>query len=60
MLASIETLAFQPRPRRSQKLTGSESSYRIRVGDYRILYEVDDQSRIVSVFAIGHRREVYR
>ena len=60
ILASIETLSSQPRPRQSRKLAGSENSYRLRVGEYRVLYQIDDPSRLISIFAIGHRREVYR
>ena len=42
------------------KLTGSLNSYRLRVGNYRILYVIDDAEALVTVFAVGHRREVYR
>ncbi len=60
ILASVEALAFDPRPRQSRKLAGSESSYRLRVGAYRVLYQVDDTDRMIAVFAVGHRREIYR
>ncbi|MBI4216820.1 MAG: type II toxin-antitoxin system RelE/ParE family toxin [Chloroflexi bacterium] len=60
LLQSIESLAADPRPRKSHKLSESENSYRLRVGDYRVLYQVDDEARLVTVFKIGHRREVYR
>ena len=60
ILSSIESLASIPRPRQSRKLIGSEVSYRLRVGRYRVLYQVDDDTRVVSVFAIGHRRDIYR
>ena len=52
-------LGDNPRPKGAKKLTGSEE-YRMRAGDYRILYLVDDKRRIVTVMAVGHRREVYR
>jgi len=52
-------LSNVPRPRGSKKLHGIEA-YRIRVGDYRVLYEVDDRRQRVTVYSIGHRREVYR
>ena len=52
-------LAEQPLPAKVQKLKGSDG-YRIRVGDYRVLYTINTEKREVSVFAIGHRREVYR
>ncbi len=52
-------LESDPRPRGVKKLQGQES-YRLRVGDYRVLYTVDDQARQVMVYAVGHRRDVYR
>ena len=52
-------LEENPRPAGVKKLQGQES-YRLRVGDYRILYTIDDKSKKVFVLAIGHRREVYR
>jgi mRNA interferase RelE/StbE len=60
LLRSIETLASDPRPRQSHKLSGSVNCYRLRVGDYRVLYQVDDEAALVTIFKIGHRREVYR
>lgn len=53
------SLEENPRPRGSRKLTGREE-YRLRVGNYRILYAIDDTNLVVTVFAVGHRREVYR
>ncbi|MFB3075559.1 MAG: type II toxin-antitoxin system RelE/ParE family toxin [Candidatus Methylomirabilales bacterium] len=52
-------LEREPRPRGAAKLEGIEG-YRIRVGDYRIVYLVDDDARVVDVARIGHRREIYR
>jgi mRNA interferase RelE/StbE len=52
-------LEGDPRPRGAKKLQGQES-YRLRVGDYRVLYAVDDHARQVMVYAVGHRRDVYR
>ncbi len=59
ILKRLHALAEQPRPPGSQKLTGKDQ-YRLRQGDYRILYTVDDANHLVLVFKIGHRREVYR
>lgn len=56
---TIRTLAEEPRPQGCKKLTGREG-WRIRVGDYRILYEIDDARSVVTVLDIGHRRDVYR
>jgi mRNA interferase RelE/StbE len=52
-------LRDNPRPPRSKKLWGGER-YRIRVGDYRVLYTIDDARRKIEVSAVRHRREVYR
>ena len=60
LVAAIESLAVAPRPRQAAKLTGSASSCRVRVGNYRVLYEVSDDRQTVTVFAAGHRRDVYR
>jgi mRNA interferase RelE/StbE len=59
VVSRIRALETDPRPPRSEKLTGAEQ-YRIRQGVYRILYEIDDTRRVVTVVKIGHRREVYR
>jgi mRNA interferase RelE/StbE len=58
--ARILTLADAPRPPGVTLLHGSERLLRIRVGDYRILYQVDDTSRTVTVARVRHRRDVYR
>lgn len=55
----ISALAEDPRPPGAQKLMGLDG-YRIRVGDYRILYELDDTTRVVFVTRVRHRRDVYR
>ena len=57
--ARIDGLLSQPRPPGCQKLSGADF-YRIRQGDYRILYAIDDRERVVEIVKIGHRREVYR
>ena len=56
---AIAKLANEPRPVEAKKLVGIEG-YRIRVGDYRILYRVNDESRLIVVYHVKHRREVYR
>jgi mRNA interferase RelE/StbE len=55
----IQRLDQNPRPHGSQKLSAKEQ-YRIRQGDYRIVYSIDDASLVVDVVKIGHRREIYR
>lgn len=56
---AIDDLQRNPRPPASKKLAGI-AGYRIRKGDYRILYTVDDPQQLVTIYRIGHRREVYR
>ena len=53
-------LANDPRPPGCDKLAGVENLYRIRVGDYRVVYQIRDEMLLVLVVKIGHRREVYR
>jgi mRNA interferase RelE/StbE len=59
ILEKIETLVDEPRPPGCKKLTGSERTYRIRVGDYRVIYEVEDDKLVVLVVRIRHRSEAY-
>ena len=56
----IERLAGDPRPAGCEKLAGREDRLRIRQGDFRILYAVDDRAKTVTVVRIGHRKDVYR
>jgi mRNA interferase RelE/StbE len=58
--AAIELLAEQPRPPGCVRIVGEPHAYRVRVGDYRIVYEVFDDRLVIQVVRIGHRREVYR
>lgn len=57
---AIDALRENPRPTGMRKLRGHERVYRIRVGSYRVVYEIDDQARLVQVTRIRHRRGVYR
>lgn len=56
----IKALAQTPRPPGCHKLTGSKNDWRIRIGDYRVVYEIDDGRKRVRIFRVRHRREVYR
>lgn len=56
----IRGLAQQPRPSGCEKLSGESERYRIRQGDYRLIYGIDDAALLIEVVKIGHRREVYR
>ena len=55
----INDLAENPRPPNALKLKG-ETAYRMRVGDYRILYEIDDTVQEIIIYRVRHRRDVYR
>jgi mRNA interferase RelE/StbE len=57
---AMADLATEPRPDGCTKLSGMGSAYRVRVGNYRIVYAVDDAERLVTVTRVGHRWEVYR
>ena len=59
ILSKITTLEGNPRPLGREKLSGQER-YRLRQGDYRIVYGIDDRLREVEIVRVGHRREVYR
>ena len=59
IVPKIEGLADNPRPSGCRKLRGYTDLWRIRVGDYRVVYIVDDDRKIVSVTRIAHRRDVY-
>ena len=59
-MARIEALGTDPRPRGRQELSASDDLYRIRSGDYRIIYQVQDDRLVVLVIRVGHRRDVYR
>jgi len=56
---TIRTLSQNPRPSGCLKLTGREG-WRLRVGNYRIIYEIDDNQQSVTILHVGHRRDVYR
>jgi mRNA interferase RelE/StbE len=55
----LEGLASEPRPAGCKKLKGGQREWRIRVGDYRVVYTIDDEKLLVSVMRIRHRSEVY-
>jgi len=57
---ALRSLPNNPRPIGSRKLAGTKHDWRIRVGAYRVIYEIADSIRVVRVYRIRHRREVYR
>lgn len=60
IISAAESLVNDPFPPGCVKLTGSERSYRIRVGDYRILYDVMTGRLVIEVVKVGHRKDIYR
>lgn len=60
VIPHIKALAENPRPSGCRKITGSKSDWRIRVGHYRVIYEIDEKAKAVRVVRVRHRREVYR
>ncbi len=59
ILTKVESLADNPLPPQAEKLSGDDK-YRIRQGNYRILYQIEDDVLVVTVVKVGHRRDVYR
>lgn len=60
ILDVLEALALDPRPHGAKKLAGFNDVWRLRAGDYRLIYRVSDEELVVTVVRAGHRREVYR
>lgn len=56
----LDSLEVEPRPASATPLVGQRPYLRVRSGDYRIIYAVDDKARVVTIAVIGHRREIYR
>jgi mRNA interferase RelE/StbE len=59
ILKAVEELSSNPFPNQTKKLVGSEHSFRIRIGDYRIIYNVLSKVLIVEIIRVGHRRDIY-
>jgi len=60
LLEAIEGLSSEPRPDGCKKLSGSEHTYRIRLGDYRVVYDIQDGLLVILIVRIRHRKDVYR
>lgn len=56
----IENLKIQPHSKNCRKMVGTENDYRIRIGDYRVVYRILDVKRIIIIFATEHRKDIYR
>jgi len=59
VVSKLESLAHDPRPPGCKKLKGYKDQWRVRIGDWRVVYIIDDTAKLVSVTRIAHRREVY-
>lgn len=60
VIEKIQNLASEPRPDGIVKLKGSDNEYRIRISDYRVRYEIDDESQLVQILQCKHRKDVYK
>ena len=60
VIEKIQNLALEPRSDGIVKLKGSDNEYRIRIGDYRVRYEINDESQLVQILQCKHRKDVYR
>ena len=60
MARKIDNLADEPRPPRAEKLAGTENRYRVRVGDIRIVYQIEDRVLLILILRIRDRKDVYR
>ncbi len=60
IIKAIESMVDNPFPPQHRKLRGSERDYRIRVGDYRVIYQVETKTKVIVIYHVRHRREAYR
>ena len=60
ILESINSLSGNPFPPQHRKLQGAESSYRIRIGNYRVIYQADIENKAVVIYHVRHRKDIYR
>lgn len=60
IISKILVLRDAPRPAQARKIVGSKNDWRLRIGKYRVIYEIDDHHQVIRIFRVKHRREVYR
>jgi len=60
IVSSISSLKNNHLPSNVRKIIGSDKAFRIRIGDWRVIYEIDSQQKVVRIYRVRHRREVYR
>lgn len=56
----LQKLKNEPRAKNTRKLTGRDEEYRIRFGNYRVIYQIDDRSQKVFIIQVGHRKDIYK
>jgi len=59
IIPAIKKLGEDPRPPGCKKLKGDQNIWRIRIGDYRVIYSIDDVVHIIDILSVGHRKEIY-
>ena len=60
VVAAVDNLSSNPYPQGVRKLVSTENSYRIRIGDYRLLYNITQHKLIIEIIRVGHRKDIYR
>ena len=60
IIGAVKSLSEEPRPTGSKKLSRSEFTYRIRIGNYRVIYEIHDETILIEVVKVGHRKDLYK
>jgi mRNA interferase RelE/StbE len=60
IIPPLKSLADNPKPKGARKISGSKNDWRLRIGDYRVIYEINERAKCVKVMRIRHRREAYR
>jgi mRNA interferase RelE/StbE len=60
IVSAVDNLSSNPFPQGVRKLVGAENTYRIRIGDYRVLYNLIEQKVIIEIIRVGHRKDVYK
>ena len=60
LIESIDELASEPRPKSCKKLTGYQNYWRIRSGNYRVIYAIEDNQLIITILQTGHRKDIYK
>ena len=60
IIPHLKALSENPKPSGCRKITGSKHDWRIRIGDYRVIYEIDEQQNAVKVMRVRHRKDAYR